>query len=244
VLRFGIKPAGDPAAINPEPIIANWVQLQRALHPQGAKGPNPLIGATAQSVFLLNQAQLERAVLADPGISMPSCAREAVAAGDVDGRVLATLLFLSRSGLKPSVGALRCGQAALLGGAPSATVQRGLGVDIVAINGIPIAENQGAGTITDLTIRTLLTLQGRYAPKTIISLMRYPNAPSTEAQPSHSRYIEVDFAPASASATIASIGSRAIRLTAAQWNALIDRIASLPQPRVPQKRSPYAIPDR
>src|SRR5579875_1385334 len=63
VLRFAIRPAGDPAAINPEPIIANWVALQRALHPEGAKGGNPLVGATAQSVFLLNRGQLQRAVL-------------------------------------------------------------------------------------------------------------------------------------------------------------------------------------
>ena len=37
-------------------------------------------------------------------------------------------------------------------------------VDISAINGTPIAGHQGPGTITDLTIRALLTLPAEFVP--------------------------------------------------------------------------------
>ncbi len=66
-LRFAIRPAGDSGTIDPRPILANWAQLQAALHPQGAKADNALLGATASDVFLLSKAELQRAVLSDPG---------------------------------------------------------------------------------------------------------------------------------------------------------------------------------
>jgi membrane-bound lytic murein transglycosylase B len=46
-LRFAIRPAGDPNTIDPAPILANWRQLNAALHPQGAKGESNPLGATA-----------------------------------------------------------------------------------------------------------------------------------------------------------------------------------------------------
>jgi membrane-bound lytic murein transglycosylase B len=46
-LRFAIRPAGDPNAIDPRPILANWRQLNAALHPQGATGESNLLGARA-----------------------------------------------------------------------------------------------------------------------------------------------------------------------------------------------------
>jgi len=263
-LKFAIRPAGDSSAVNPQPIMQNWSQLSRALHPEGAKGNSGLVGATADAVFLLSQSELERAVLADPGIQLPTCARHEVAGGHVNGRVLAMLLFLSRNGLKPTVSELRCnGQLPAKGGVYSA-IDRGEGADISKINGVSIQENQGAGTITDLTIRTLLTLQGRFSAHRIISLMRYPGAPSTEAALDHASYIEVDFQPASgpvapnASASAAhsagpgstapsplaaSLGIRSVGLSAAQWSQLVERISALQQPKVPTKPGSFAIRD-
>ena len=72
-------------------------------------------------------------------------------------------------------------------------------VDISAINGIPIAGHQGAGSITDSTIRTLLTLRGEFVPNQIVSLMHYPDAAE------HARHarrtanaIQIDFQPPAA----------------------------------------------
>jgi soluble lytic murein transglycosylase-like protein len=44
-MRFAIRPAGDPNTIDPRPILANWKQLDAALHPQGAKRGQDPVGA-------------------------------------------------------------------------------------------------------------------------------------------------------------------------------------------------------
>jgi membrane-bound lytic murein transglycosylase B len=46
-ISFAIRPAGAPNTIDPRPILANWRQLDNALHPQGATAGSNLLGATA-----------------------------------------------------------------------------------------------------------------------------------------------------------------------------------------------------
>jgi membrane-bound lytic murein transglycosylase B len=261
-LRFAIQPAGDTSTIDPRAILSNWTQLDAALHPQGAKGSPSLLGATASDVFLLSKSQLEREVLSDPGVALSACSRHEVASGAIDKRALAMLAFLSRSGLKPTVGTLRCGAYDAAGYVAPGHV--GDAVAIVAINGVPIAGHQGAGSITDTTIRTLLTLKGGFTPARIVSLMHYPGASSTLARADHGDYLEIAFNPAphaaalkpSATAAVAQpAGSAAAQagsapvavvgeLSVAQWEQLIGRIAGLPQPTVAIKPSSGAIPDK
>ena len=193
-LRFAIQPAGDSAYIDPGPVLANWAQLQKALHPQGARAANALLGATASDVFLLSRQAVERTVLSDPGITIDGCARQDIASGAVDHRVLAVLAFLSRSGLKPTVGALRCGQSQYTSSGATSPHYRGDAVDITAINGVPLTHHQGPGTITDLTIRALLTLPSEFVPHEILSLMHYPASPETKAVSSHWNRVELVFA--------------------------------------------------
>jgi soluble lytic murein transglycosylase-like protein len=260
-MRFAIRPAGDPSTIDPGPILSNWAQLQTALHPQGATVNNALLGATASDVFLLSKAQLQRAVLSDPGITIYSCGRGDVASGAIDKRVLAVLAFLSRSGLKPTVSALRCGQSQYTESGAQSAAFKGDAVEIAAINGTPIAHHQGSGTITDLTIRTLLTLPASFVPHEILSLMQYPEAPSTHAHATHWNDIELVFHPAvaavtpkPASATVAHSARRGrtapsplvttVALSAVQWNQLMTRVAALQMPTVAVKPSASAIPDR
>ncbi len=259
-LRFAIQPAGDTSTIDPRAILANWTQLDAALHPQGAKGSPNLLGATASDAFLLSKAQLEREVLSDPGVALSACSRHEVASGAIDKRALAMLAFLSRSGLKPTVGTLRCGAYDAAGYVAPGHI--GDAVAIVAINGVPIAGHQGAGSITDTTIRTLLTLKGSFTPARIISLMHYPGAPSTLARADHGDYLEIAFNPAPHAATLKSSATAAVagaagnaqtapapvavmgELSVAQWEQLIGRIAGLPQPTVASKPSSGAIPDK
>jgi hypothetical protein len=254
-LRFAIRPAGDSSAIDPRPILANWAQLEKALHPHGAKAQNALLGATASDVLLMSRGQLERTVLSDPGITLDACSRHEIASGKVDKRVLAVLAFLSRSGLRPSARALHCGH-----GAGSIAAQRAANaIDISAINGTPIARHQGAGTITDLTIRTLLTLPDGFVAHAITSLMRYPGAASTHAVATYWDRIRVAFQPAAPHATLtpaaaAAAAARAAKagqvptspastyVSAAQWEQLAVRIGALPVPTVSQKPSSSAIP--
>ena len=259
-LRFAIRPAGDASTIDPRAILSNWTQLDAALHPRGAKGGPSLLGATASDVFLLSKSGLERAVLSDPGILLSACSRHEIASGAIDKRALAVLAFLSRSGLKPTVGTLRCGTYDASGYVLPGHV--GDAVAIVAINGVPIAGHQGAGSITDTTIRTLLTLQDKFAPARIVSLMRYPGAPATLARADHGGYVEIVFAPAPAHKRAVKSAARgpAARaagagkttpapatvvgeLSPAQWEQLISRIGALPAPVVAVKRSSAAIPD-
>jgi membrane-bound lytic murein transglycosylase B len=260
-IRFSIRPAGDTATIDPGPVLTNWAQLQSALHPQGAKASDALLGATASDVFLLSKAQLERSVLSDPGITIYACGRHDIASGVVDKRVLAVLAFLSRSGLKPTVSALRCGQARYtLTGAPSAQYA-GDAVDISAINGVPIAGHQGAGTITDLTIRTLMTLPGAFVPHEIVSLMRYPGTSNTHASRHYWNQIHLVFPAVSAASPRKAVAPTTVAhsaqsgrtapapivttsfLSPTQWNQLMTRVATLPTPTIAAKPSSQAIPD-
>ncbi len=266
-LRFAVRPAGDSGTIDPRPLLANWSELNRALHPKGSRSTGALLGATAGDVLSMSHAELERAVLADAGIGLGGCGRRDVTAGAVDTRVLAGLLFLSRSGLQPTA-TLRCprgasravGSGALPGAAARATGAAGGaldGMDITALNGVPVAGHQGPGTVTDAAIRTLLTLRGRFAPHRIVSLMSYPAAPATHALPSAWGHISVDFPPshptaraaaaytAAAAAGPAAASPLAVtgNLSGAQWSELVARIGALPHPKVAAGPSAAAIRD-
>jgi len=261
-LRFAIRPGGDQSTVDPRPFLENWQQLGVALHPQGANnGEADLLGATASGVFLMSQDELERTVLADPGIDIYQCGREDIAKGKIDKRVLAVLEYLSRINLKPTVSALECGHSEITVSGFVSEHYTGDAVDISAINGIPIAGHQGAGSITDVTIRTLLTLQGEFVPHQIISLMKYPGAPNTLAMPEHWNHIHVGFHPAAGqspitpTATGAAHSARAGKsapapivvpsdLSTTQWNQLVARIGALPAPKVAAKRSSSAVNDR
>jgi hypothetical protein len=261
-LRFAVRPGGDQSTVDPRPILANWQQLGLALHPQGANnGEADLLGATASGVFLMSQEELQRTVLSDPGIDIYQCGREDIAKGAIDKRVLAVLAYLSRINLKPTVSALECGHSEMTVSGFVSEHYTGDAVDISAINDIPIAGHQGAGTITDLTIRTLLTLQGEFVPHQIISLMKYPGAPNTLAMPEHWNHIHIGFHPAAGevpqapgASADAAHSARAAKsapaavivpsdLSTTQWNQLVARIGSLPAPKVAAKPSSSAIKD-
>jgi soluble lytic murein transglycosylase-like protein len=256
-LRFAIRPAGDLGTVDPRPILENWSQLAAALHPQGARGEAELVGATASGVFLLSKADLQRDVLSDPGIALPLCARAQISHGAVDRRVLAALAFLSRSGLKPTVSALRCSASG-----PPAAGGSGDQLNISAIDGTPIAGNQGPGTITDVAIRTLLSLRGEFRPLQIVSLMQYPGSPSTVASPHESDHLRLAYraippaaqaSPAAAAAVANSVRRGAHvptpplggeDLTSTEWGRLFTQLSGLHAPTVPVTRSSVAIPDR
>jgi len=264
-LRFSVQPAGDSGSIDPQPVLANWKELDEALHPQGAKAQSPLLGATASDVFLLSKSQLELAVLSDPGIDLDARARHEISSGAIDRRVLAVLAFLSRSGLKPTVQAVHRGpRLAGVGVAGRASdAETGGAVDISAVNGIPIAGHEGAGSIADSTIRTLLTLQGEFVPSEIVSLMKYPAAANTLATTAHPDAIQVDFQPTAAALLASSTSKTAAKaaraaarkaasaqpaaaatsLSLTQWNALLTRVGAIPPAKLAAKPTSAAIRD-
>ncbi len=238
---FQIRPAGKNAPlIDAKPILDGWKLLEAtAIYRAAALNPivaqNPTIG----QILLESKTQLQRQVLADPAIDIYACGRRDIEAGLIDQRVLATLEFLSASGFDPRVTTLRCGTPPA--GPASAPTAAGEGVDISAINGIPVLGHQGAGSITDLAIRRLLTLQGSFKPREIESLMSYPGADNAFAMPDHADRIHVDFA-AGYPATAKSGPADAWLLNPRQWLRLINRLDQLPSPTVAAQPSPAAIP--
>jgi murein DD-endopeptidase MepM/ murein hydrolase activator NlpD len=199
-MHFEIRPAGKGAPlIDPKPILDGWKLLEAtAIYRAAAMNPIAAANPTIGQVLLESKAQLQQQVLNDPSIDIYACGRRDIQAGLIDQRVLATLEFLSASGLKPSVTALRCGNS-LAGTAfdKSGNLSdnaSGNGVDISAINGIPVLGHQGAGSITDITIRRLLTLQGSFKPTAIDSLMTYPSSDNTFAMSDHAGRVHIGFA--------------------------------------------------
>jgi murein DD-endopeptidase MepM/ murein hydrolase activator NlpD len=223
-LRFEIRPAGRGApSIDPKPILDGWKLLESTAIYR-AKGKNPLLAPdpTIGQILLMSKAQLAHRVLSDPRVDIYPCGRQDIRAGVIDRRVLATLEFLAASGLKPTVTALRCGHSYLTASGNVSEHSFGSAVDIAKINGIPIQGHQGSGSIADLTIERLLTLQGATKPHQIISLMTYQGADNTYAMADHADHIHVGFRPAVSDSV----------LKAGQWIKLIDRLNAIANPTV------------
>jgi murein DD-endopeptidase MepM/ murein hydrolase activator NlpD len=241
-VMFEIRPAGRGAPrIDPKPILDGWKLLESTAIYR-AKGMNPFYGADSGApsvgqVLLMSKDALQRRVLNDPNVDVYDCGRRDIEAGSVDRRVLATLEFLSASGLKPTVTSIRCGHSLMTTSGNVSEHSTGDAVDIAKINGIPVLGHQGPGSITDITVRRLLTLQGVMKPHQIITLMAYPNADNTLALPDHNDHIHVGFAPLTGS------GAQKFNsiLKPGQWDKLIQRLGSLQNPTVALKPSKYAI---
>ncbi|HWC87535.1 MAG TPA: lytic murein transglycosylase [Solirubrobacteraceae bacterium] len=237
-LLFMIRPAGrDAPMIDPKVILDGWELLQ-ASSIYRAANVNPFVGADAKNptigqVLLMSKSQLEQVVLADPHIQVYSCGRRDITAGLVDRRILATMEFLARSGLDPTVSGLECGQKASTKSTPGAnSVATGDSMEVAKINGIPIQGHQGTGSISDLTIRRLLTLQGSMRPNQIISLMSYPGQTNTLALPDHGDRIQVAYTPLFGQNKKLSKQVNSI-LKPRQWIKLIDTISQIPEPTIP-----------
>jgi hypothetical protein len=244
-MHFEIRPAGkDAPRIDPKPILDGWKLLETTAIYRAA-GKNPFFGPDAKDptigqVLLMSKEALQHRVLTDPNVDVYACGRRDVRAGTVDQRVLATLEFLSASGLKPTITSLRCGHSYLTAEGNVSEHSAGDAVDIAAINGIPIAGHQGPGSITDITIRRLLTLQGTLKPHQIISLMTFDGADNTLALPDHADHIHVGFRPLYG--TNGVLGQQAAMiLKPGQWTKLIDRLGHIENPVVRVKPSKYSI---
>jgi murein DD-endopeptidase MepM/ murein hydrolase activator NlpD len=241
-LYFEIRPAGRGAPrIDPKPLLDGWKLLEStALY--RAQGKNPLVAndASIGQIMLMSKQALTQRVLSNPRIEIYSCGRRDIQAGVVDRRVLATLEFLAASGLKPAVTSLTCGHGYYTAGGNVSEHSSGNAVDIAMVNGIPILGHQGDGSITDIAIRRLLTLQGTMKPHQIISLMTYQGTDNTLALPDHADHIHVGFHPEYQPGTPDARQLDAV-LKPTQWIKLIDRLGRIDNPAVSLRPSKYAI---
>ncbi|MFL5819278.1 MAG: lytic murein transglycosylase [Solirubrobacteraceae bacterium] len=245
-VSFSVRPAGPKSpAVDPKPILDGWKLLESTAIYRAA-GKNPFFGPDARNptigqILLLSKEALERRVLADPRINIYGCGRRDVQAGQIDRRVLATIEFLTSAGLKPTITSLKCGHSFYTKGGTVSEHSSGDAVDIAAVNGIPIAGHQGAGSITDITIRRLLTLQGIMKPHQIISLMTFEGASNTLAMSDHADHIHVGFQPLFGANGKLGQQFNAV-LKPDQWVKLVNRLNEIDNPVVPVKPSKAAIP--
>lgn len=235
-MHFEIRPAGRGAPrIDPKPILDGWKLLESTAVYRAA-GKSPFFGADAKNpsigqVLLMSKESLQRRVLADPRVEIYQQGRSDIQAGQIDRRVLATVEFLTASGLKPTISSLKSGHSYLSASGNVSEHSSGSAVDVAAINGIPINGHQGAGSITDVTIRRLLTLQGTMKPHQIISLMTFDGTDNTLSLPDHADHIHIGFRP------LYTPGSKAGRqmdavLKPSQWIKLIGRLGQIENPKV------------
>ncbi|GAC1438578.1 MAG: hypothetical protein NVSMB51_14710 [Solirubrobacteraceae bacterium] len=245
-VAFQVRPAGKNAPlIDPKPILDGWKLLEStAIYRAAAKNPLTSPPPTIGQMLLQSKTQLQQRVLSDPNVAIYPCGRQDVERGMVDRRVLVSLEFLSASGLKPTVGSLRCGHSTSAGlGSPNDDSATGNAADVTQINGIPIIGHQGAGSISDITIRRLLTLQGAFKPQRIVSLMQYPGTDNTVAMPDHADRIHIGFSPPYDPSS--KFGRQiAAALKPKQWSALVSRLRQIKSPTVSANPSPQAIPDK
>jgi hypothetical protein len=244
-LEFMIQPAGKSAPyIDPKPILDGW-KLLEATAVYRAAGVDPFYGKNAKNpsigqILLMSKQQLENRVLQDPNVAIYECGRRDIQSGAIDRRILAVIEFLAASGLKPSVSGLKCGHTTNGSNGVDDAGKTGSSVDISAINNIPILGHQGKGSITDATVRRLLTLQGAMQPDEIVSLMSYKNQPSALSLADHANRIQVSYTPLYGSNKKLSAEFGSI-LQPQQWTQLINHISQISEPIVPISPSKYAI---
>jgi hypothetical protein len=249
---FQVRPAGSGAPlIDPKPILDGWVQLENTSIFR-AKGENPFLGnsPTVGQVLLESKEQLEQQVLSDHGIHLATCGRQDVQTGQVDRRVLATLEFLSVSGLHPTVSSLQCAHVAAATAANAAETSTGDAVAITAVNGVPIADGSDPthlGSIAEIAIHKLSNLQGTMRPSAIVSLTSVPGVANTVAAPGQRNSIRVEFAPLQGEARsigrARAAGAFSSGIRPGQWIQLIARLGEIPDPKVGSGPSTASIPD-
>ncbi|HJS96686.1 MAG TPA: lytic murein transglycosylase, partial [Solirubrobacteraceae bacterium] len=236
-LAFRIRPAGPGAPyIDPKPILDGWRLLQ-ATAVYRAPGADPFLGRdpSVGQLLLMSKEQLEARVLADPQVQLDGCERRQVTAGLVDRRILGVLEFLSASGIGPTATGAGCGGVSVRSSGATASDPS---IAITALNHQPVLGHQGAGSLSDLAIRRLLTLQGTFTPAEIISLMSYRGQSNTLARADHANRIEISFPPATSRGLGGQLGSI---LQPGDWTQLISRLDQIPEPVVPVAPSRYAI---
>jgi hypothetical protein len=248
---FQIRPAGIGAPlVDPKPILDGWVKLQSSSVVK-AKGRDPFAKITASpgQTLLESKTQLEQQVPRDRDIHLAACERHLIADGRADRRVLATLAFLSASGLRPTVSSRSCGApaGARRQGAPaarpvSAAGSAGNALAISAIDGTPVVGASGQSPLATLALHKLAALQGVMKPLQIASATHLAGAPRTVVLPGYAGVIDISFAPLGATQARAADASSS-GLTPAEWLKLVARLGQVPDPTVSAKPSTAAIPD-
>jgi murein DD-endopeptidase MepM/ murein hydrolase activator NlpD len=242
-LYFAIRPAGKGAPqIDPKPILDGWKLLESTAIYR-ANGKNALYGGSSAfsigQVLLMPKALLQKRVLSDPRVQIYPAGRNDIKTGQIDRRVLATLEYLAESGLNPTVTSLKSGHSDRTTSGNISEHSTGDAADIAKVNGVPILGHQDKGGVAEQTVRRLMLLQGTMAPHQIISLLNF--GANTLSMADHNDHVHVGFRPLFGDNAKLGAQTAAI-LKPGQWDNLVHRLNTLPNPVVPTKPSKYALP--
>jgi hypothetical protein len=244
-VQFMIKPAGKKAPyIDPKPVLDGW-KLLEATAIYRAAGISPFIGKHAKNpmigqILLMSKTQLQSLVLHDAHVQIYACGRRDIQAGLIDQRIMADIEFLSASGLRPTISGLECGHSAHGSTGVDSAGATGASMDLSKVNNIPVYRHQGKGSITDITVKRLLTLQGAMKPDAIVSLLSYKGKNNAIAMPDHANRIQVSYTPLFGQNKKLSAQLAAV-LQPGQWVDLINHLSQISNPTVPTAPSKYAI---
>ena len=160
-----------------------------------AVGTDSVGNAVAQSGSLLAQR-----VLDDERINLASGYGD-VAAGRVDPRVLALLLYLAEAHGEVTVSCLIAGHSRFVAQTSSERKRKaprrvsahtyGRAVDISSIGGVPVIGNQQPGGIVDRAVQDILSLPSALQPSQVISLLDL-SGPSFRL-PDHGDHLHVGY---------------------------------------------------
>ncbi len=241
-LNFAIQPAGRGAPkVDPKPILDGWKLLEAtAIYRAAGKNPFEGTGVSVGQILLMSKEQLERRVLANPGLQLAACDREYVRDGQIDRRLMAIMEYLTARGYDLTITSMLCGREASI--TTSGNVSHhsfGSAIDIAEINGQAVLGNQGAGTQSYSLIRDVLSLQGTILPDQVISLMDL-GGPSF-AMSDHHDHVHIGYSPVSGPGT--EPDKQFVQLLKPdQWKRLIGRIAEIDNPDVPTEPSKFSLP--
>jgi Transglycosylase SLT domain len=116
------------------------------------------------------EGRLADQVLHSPRLDIYAGGRDDIAAGRVDVRVLAVLLYLAESYDSVTVSSLIEGHSYLTSSGNPSLHAFGRAVDISAVDGMPITGHQNPGGITEQVLRDVLVLPDELQPSELISL--------------------------------------------------------------------------
>ncbi|HTR74203.1 MAG TPA: lytic murein transglycosylase [Solirubrobacterales bacterium] len=138
--------------------------------------------AGATRSLLMSDEALQREVLADGDLGLPSCVRQAVGEGEVARQSLAALEYLTGRGYEIGVSAATCDH------------ETGFTLEIESVDGQEVALGQESGTAARELVQTVLGMNGSSAPQLISSAT---GIAAGETGGTTSGTIELDYRPPS-----------------------------------------------
>jgi hypothetical protein len=229
-LLFELRPAGtDQPLIDPRPFLDAWSQLETLELHRNSFGATPYFGPNLHArnvggVLLTGQIDIERIVLGDRHVTLPACESSAIAAGNVDRRVLATLEVLVLHGIDPVVSGAWCSHDAHTRRGAPALLKTGNAIALTSLDGRP-----AVGAVASVASHALRTLHGDARPALSVHTV--------------AGQLVIAFAPAREPQVLAVAASftSGFALSASRWSQLDGRLSQIREPRVPTAVSRAAL---